>query len=166
MHIEPASARPPISSRRLCGPRSAWCSFPLPTSTSSERPNPAKKQFRRNPNERSAYDTAKRIKGRNLLVDTLGLVLGAAVTPASTPERDGAQTVLSKVVGWFTRLRLLWVDGGYTGDTFAQWVKELRPKLAVEVVKLSDATSGFKVLPHRWVVERTFGWLIRFVSVA
>lgn len=50
---------------------------------------------------------------------------------------------------------------GYTGETFAQWVKELRPKLAVEVVKRSDATVGFKVLPRRWVVERTFGWLMR-----
>jgi putative transposase len=109
------------------------------------------------------YDAAKRIKGRkrHLLVDTLGLVLGVAVTPASTPERDGAQTVLRQVSGWFAWLRLLWVDGGYTGDAFAQWVKELRPKLKVEVVKRSDDTSGFKVLPHRWVVERTFGWLMR-----
>ena len=109
------------------------------------------------------YDAAKRIKGRkrHLLVDTLGLVLGVAVTPASTPERDGAQAVLSKVLAWFTWLRILWVDGGYTGEAFAQWVKELRPKLAVEVVKRSNTTTGFKVLPHRWVVERTFGWLMR-----
>ena len=109
------------------------------------------------------YDAGKRIKGRkrHLLVDTLGLVLGVAVTPASTTERAGAQVVLGRVLGWFTWLRILWVDGGYTGETFAQWVKELRPKLAVEVVKRSDATAGFKVLPRRWVVERTFGWLMR-----
>ena len=109
------------------------------------------------------YVDAKRIKGRkrHLLVDTLGLVLGVAVTPASTPERDGAQTVLRQVLAWFTSLRLLWVDGGYTGDAFAQWVKELRPKLVVEVVKRSDDISGFKELPHCWVVERTFGWLMR-----
>jgi transposase len=108
------------------------------------------------------YDAAKRIKGRkrHLLVDTLGLVLGVAVTPASTPERDGAEVVLERVLGWYTWLRLLWVDGGYTGATFAQWVKNLRPKLAVEVVKRSDDTTGFKVLPRRWVVERTFGWLM------
>jgi putative transposase len=108
-------------------------------------------------------DAAKRIKGRKrpLLVDTLGLGLGVAATPASTPERDGAQMVLRQVLGWFTWLRLLWVDGGYTGDAFAQWVKELRPKLEVEVIKRSDDTSGFKVLPHRWVVERTFSWLMR-----
>ena len=109
------------------------------------------------------YDAGKRIKGRkrHLLVDTLGLVLGVAVTPASTTERDGAQMVLGRVLGWFTWLRILWVDGGYTGETFAQWVRGLRPKLAVEVVKRSDTTVGFKVLPRRWVVERTFGWLMR-----
>ena len=109
------------------------------------------------------YDAAKRIKGRkrHLLVDTLGLVLGVALTPASLPERDGAQMVLGRVLNWFTWLRILWVDGGYTGEAFAQWVKGLRPKLAVEVVKRSDAVTGFKVLPRRWVVERTFGWLMQ-----
>jgi transposase len=83
------------------------------------------------------------------------------VTAASTSERDGAQIVLGPVFGWLTWLRRLWVDGGYTGEAFAQWVKGLRPRLAVEVVKRSDATNGFKVLPHRWVVESIFGWLMR-----
>jgi len=108
------------------------------------------------------YDAGKRIKGRkrHLLVDTLGLVLGVVVTPASTTERDGAKAVLSLVLGWFTWLRRLWVDGGYTGADFANWVKTLRPKLAVAVVKRSDDVRGFKVLPRRWVVERTFGWLL------
>jgi len=108
------------------------------------------------------YDAAKRIKGRkrHLLVDTLGLVLGVAVTAASVTERAGAQVVLGRVLTWFTWLRILWVDGGYTGASFANWVKELRPKLAVEVVQRSDDTTGFKVLPRRWVVERTFGWLM------
>jgi transposase len=91
----------------------------------------------------------------------LGLVLGVAVTPASTTERDGAQLVLGRVLGWFTWLRILWVDGGDTGEAFAQWVKGLRLKLVVEVVKRSDDTVGFKVLPRRWVVERTFGWFMR-----
>ncbi|HEY1789289.1 MAG TPA: transposase [Verrucomicrobiae bacterium] len=102
------------------------------------------------------------IKGRkrHLLVDTLGLVLGVAVTAASITERAGAQAVLGRVLAWFTWLRILWVDGGYTGANFAEWVKARRPKLAVEVVKRSDDVSGFKVLPRRWVVERTFGWLL------
>ena len=90
----------------------------------------------------------------------MGLVLGVAVTPASTTERDGGQLLLGRVLGWFAWLRILWVDGGYTGDAFAQWVKAMRPKLKVEVVKRSDDIKGFKVLPHRWVVERTFGWLM------
>jgi putative transposase len=83
------------------------------------------------------------------------------VTPASTTERDGAQLVLGRVLGWYTWLRILWVDGGYIGETFARWVNTLRPKLAVTVVKRSDDLAGFQILPHRWVVERTFGWLMR-----
>ena len=102
------------------------------------------------------YDAAKRIKGRkrHLLVDTLGLILGLAVTPADTTERDGAQLLLGRVPGWFTWLRILWVDCGYTGEPFTQWVKGLRPKLVVAVVKRSDDLKGFKVLPHRWVVAQ------------
>lgn len=109
------------------------------------------------------YDAGKKINGRkrHVLVDTLGLVLGVVVTPASCPERDGAQQVLQRVGDWFTRLRKLWVDGGYTGETFAQWVHDHWSRLEVEVIKRSDAAAGFAVLPRRWVVERTFGWLMR-----
>ena len=109
------------------------------------------------------YDAAKRIKGRkrHLLVDTLGLLLGVLVTPADIPEREGAQSLLERVLGWLPWLRLIWVDGGYSGDNFANWVRTLKPKLKVEVVKRSDVQKGFAVLPRRWVVERTFGWLMR-----
>jgi transposase len=109
------------------------------------------------------YDAGKRIRGRkrHLLVDTLGLVLGVSVTPASCPEREGAQTVLEPVAGWLTRLRRLWVDGAYTGQTFSGWVQARWPKMEVEVVKRTDDLRGFAVLPRRWVVERTFGWLMR-----
>jgi putative transposase len=111
----------------------------------------------------AGYDAAKRIKGRkrHLLVDTLGLLLGIGITPASTPERAGAQTLLSRVLEGFAALQLMWVDGGYTGENFAQAVKEIAPGLEVEVVKRSDDLKGFKLLPRRWVVERTFGWLMR-----
>jgi len=109
------------------------------------------------------YDAAKRIKGRkrHLLVDTLGLILGVHVTPANVTEREGAQGLLARTLAWFTWLRLLWVDGGYCGPAFADWVKSRRPKLEVQVVKRSDDAQGFKVLPRRWVVERTFAWLMR-----
>lgn len=108
------------------------------------------------------YDAAKRIKGRkrHILVDALGLLLGIVVTPANTPERDGAQTLLMRTLTVFTWLRLLWVDGGYAGPAFADWVRALRAKLEVQVVKRSDTAKGFKVLPRRWVVERTFAWLM------
>ena len=109
------------------------------------------------------FDAGKRIQGRkrHVLVDTLGMIPGVFVTPASTTERDGAKGLLDRILGCFHWLRLLWVDGGYTGEAFAQWVKERRPRLQVEVVKRSDDVKGFKVLPRRWVVERTFGWLMR-----
>ena len=76
-------------------------------------------------------------------------------------RRHGAKALLAGVLGYFTWLRLLWVDGGYSGPAFAQWVKGLRRKLVVAVIKRSDAVRGFQVLPRRWVVERTFGWLMR-----
>jgi transposase len=109
------------------------------------------------------YDAAKRIKGRkrHLLVDTLGLVLGATVSPADVPEREGAKGLLERALGSFSWLRKLWVDGGYCGEPFAAWVRSLRPKLAVEVIKRSDAAKGFAVLSRRWVVERTFAWFMR-----
>jgi len=109
------------------------------------------------------YDAAKKTKGRKrfLLVDTLGLVLGVSVQPASTPERAGALALLAVFLPVFTWLRKLWVDGGYAGSDFAQAAREYRPKLEVEVVKRSDDTSGFIVLPRRWVVERTFAWLMQ-----
>jgi transposase len=109
------------------------------------------------------YDAAKRIKGRkrHLLVDTLGLLLGVVITPANITEREGGKILLGRVLGCFNWLRILWVDGGYNGENFAQWVKRLRHQLVVEIVKRSDNTAGFKVLPRRWVVERTFGWLMK-----
>jgi transposase len=114
------------------------------------------------------YDAGKKINGRkrHLLVDTLGLVLGVVVTPADCPERAGAQQVLRQVGGWFKGLRRLWVDGGYTGEAFAQWVRDHWSKLEVEVVKRSDTNTGFTVLPRRWIVERTFGWLMRHRRLA
>lgn len=109
------------------------------------------------------YDAGKQIRGRkrHILVDVLGLLLGVVVTPASCTERAGGKMVLERIAGWFARLRKIWVDGGYTGEAFAEWVREHHPRVEVEVVKRSDDVKGFKVLPRRWVVERTFGWLMK-----
>ena len=112
---------------------------------------------------RVGSDAAKQSQGRKRprLVDTLGLVLGVLVTAAAGPERAGARSLRAGVLGWFTWWRRRWVDGGDSGPEFAAWVRTLRPKLEVEVVKRSDKVPGFKLLPRRWVVERTLGWLMR-----
>ncbi len=62
----------------------------------------------------------------------------------------------------YQRVQIIWADGGYLG-ALVQWVKQLRPfgKLRLEIVRRSDQTKGFKVLPKRWIVERTFAWLFK-----
>jgi transposase len=113
--------------------------------------------------EEAGYDAGKKTKGRKrfIMVDTLGHILSILVTPADRPERDGAAEMLEANLAHHGWLRKIWVDGGYTGDAFANHVKEIRPDIDVEVVKRSDSVQGFHVLPRRWVVERTFGWLMQ-----
>jgi putative transposase len=84
------------------------------------------------------------------------------VHAADIQDRDGAKLVLERVKGRFARLRLIWADGGYAGQLVA-WVRDLRRhgRLRLEIVKRSDDAKGFVVLPRRWVVERTFGWMGR-----
>jgi putative transposase len=101
------------------------------------------------------------VKGRkrHILVDTIGLLLTVVVHAANIQDRDGAKLVLEKTRGKFLRLTLIWADGGYAGKLI-EWVKETCGWL-LEIVKRSDDVPGFVVLPRRWVVERTFGWLGR-----
>jgi transposase len=113
--------------------------------------------------EEAGYDGAKKTKGRKrfLLVDTEGHVLGVAVVPASVAEREGAKGLLDEVLAQPTWLQRLYVDAGFSGPEFAGYVAALKPGLEVEVVKRSDTAQGFEVVPRRWVVERTFGWLMQ-----
>jgi hypothetical protein len=74
-------------------------------------------------------------------------------------ERDGGILLISTLFGRFPFLRKLFADGGYQGLQFAQAIASVFPQLDVEIVKRSDAAGGFKVLPRRWVVERTIAWL-------
>lgn len=108
------------------------------------------------------YDAGKKISGRkrHILVDTIGLLLIVIVHGADVQDRDGAKLVLERLRHRFTRLRLIWADGGYAG-TLVEWVRSLRQRrrLRLEIIKRSDAAKGFVVLPRRWVVERTFAWL-------
>ncbi len=109
-----------------------------------------------------AYDTGKQVKGRkrHIVVDTRGLILAVVVHAASIQDRDGATLVLAQLAGRFPRLRLIWTDGGYAGQLIG-WVRE-RGGWTVAIVKRAAGEKGFVVLPRRWVVERTFGWLGRY----
>jgi putative transposase len=102
------------------------------------------------------------VKGRkrHILVDALGLLLTVVVHAANIQDRDGATLVLEKARGKFLRLALIWADGGYAGKLI-EWVQQSCGWL-LEIVKRRDDVQGFVVLPRRWVVERTFGWLGRY----
>jgi putative transposase len=103
------------------------------------------------------------VKGRkrHLLVDTQGFVLKVVVSAADVQDRDGARLV-AHALRWYgpdlPRLALVWADAAYEG----QLVEELRERMGwqIAVVKRSDTQprSAFAVQPHRWIVERTFGW--------
>jgi putative transposase len=77
-------------------------------------------------------------------------------------DRDAAKTLIKTLISLFGRLQIIWADGGYLGSLL-QWVKQLRPfgKTHLEIVRRCDRSDGFKVLPKRWIVERTFGWLTK-----
>jgi transposase len=87
-------------------------------------------------------------------------MLGVAVTPASVQDRDGFLPLLKEVRRLFVFLQRLFADGGYAGDETWAATKRIG-KVELEIVKRSDAATGFVVVPKRWIVERTFGWLNR-----
>jgi putative transposase len=110
------------------------------------------------------YDAGKQIKGRKrfMTVDTMGLVLRVLVTAASVPEREGGKQVLKLVLQMskgVSRLHTIWADGGFDGNPFLIWVMDVCQWI-VQVVLRPEQTKGFVLLKKRWVVERTFGWLM------
>ena len=116
---------------------------------------------------RAGYDGAKRRKGSkvHIAVDTLGHLLALKVTAAS--EQDRAQVAgLCEQVQAATgdRVEFAWVDQGYTGERARE--DAAGHGITLEVEKLPEAKRGFVLLPRRWVVERTFGWLGRFRRLA
>src|SRR5918992_1314619 len=110
----------------------------------------------------NGYDTHKNIKGRkrHLLVDTLGVPLSVYVTPADVQDRAGARCLLAGLKALVPRLKKIWADGAYSGEELARWCEE-EGGWELEVVEQNREAQGFKVLPRRWIVERTFSWLIR-----
>ncbi len=110
------------------------------------------------------FDAGKKIKGRKrfMTVDTLGLVLRVLVTAANVGEREGGKRVLKRVKQSnqkVSRLTTIWVDVGFDGEPFMQWVMNFC-RWIVQLVLRSQEAKGFVLLKKRWVVERTFGWLM------
>jgi transposase len=89
------------------------------------------------------------------------LLLHAVVHAADIQERDGGILVMATLFGRYPFLRKLYADGGYQGPLFQRAMRRVLRQVNVEIVKRSDAAKAFVVLPKRWIVERTIGWLNR-----
>jgi transposase len=106
------------------------------------------------------YDAGKKVSGikRHILVDTDGHPHAIAITTADVTDRKGALLAMSCPQSCLFAVKKVLVDGGYTGEPFANGVAKIIPGATVEVVKRNELHT-FAVLPKRWVVERSFGWL-------
>jgi putative transposase len=98
---------------------------------------------------------------RHLLVDGLGLVLLVIVHAARVQEQAGAQRVFERLPGRHPRLRLGWADAGYKVQWLLDWVQTTCAWI-LEMVSRPEGSQGFVLLPRRWVVERSFGWLSHY----
>ena len=92
------------------------------------------------------------------MVDTLGLILAAVVHAADIQDRDGGRLTLERMRDRYPRLQLIWADSGYAGQ-FVEWAL-LAFTWIIEIVK--KPSEGFSIVAHRWIVERTFGWLSHY----
>ncbi len=108
------------------------------------------------------FDAGKKVKGRkrHILTDTGGLLVAALVHAADVQDRDGAPALLASIRSAFPWLRHVFADGCYAGPNLEAALSKLG-QWTLEIVKRSDAGKGFRLLPRRWVVERTFAWLGR-----
>lgn len=109
--------------------------------------------------EQKGYDAGKKISGikRHIAVDTQGLPHAIHITTANVTDRDGAVAMVTEAKEHLSEVENVLVDGGYTGEPFAVKIKGILGA-TVEVAKRSELHT-FTVIPKRWVVERSFGWL-------
>ncbi len=109
------------------------------------------------------YDAHKCVKGRkrHLLVDTLGLPITSYVTPADVHDTVGARKLLGGLAFFVPRLKKIWADAAYRGKELADWCEQQGDGWDLEVVEREPGTRGFSIQPRRWIVERSFAWLIR-----
>jgi putative transposase len=107
------------------------------------------------------YDGGKKISGRkrHILVDTLGLLLGIVVTTAALDDGAAAPRLLERITPTdYPRLKKLWGDNKYHNRELRAWLSENRPACDLEIKSRPADSAGFKPIPKRWVVERTFAW--------
>jgi putative transposase len=97
-------------------------------------------------------------------VDTLGLVWGVLVEPGKCSEAEGAKKLFRKTQDRMPCLQVVWLDGGFE-HRIEHWV-ERHCSFRVEIVKRPKGSKGWTLVPKRWVVERTFGWLNRWRGLA
>lgn len=111
------------------------------------------------PEAGQGVDMGKRIKGRkkHIAVDMLGLLLVVIITAASIQDSAGGKMVLDHLSVAHPTVTKSWVDGGYNSSVISHGA---RTGIDVEVVRRDPGTKGFKILPRRWVVERSLGWLM------
>jgi transposase len=93
-------------------------------------------------------------------VDSNGWLLAVLVTAASVQDRAGGHRLVALLRERLSTVTLVWADGGYAGRLVV-WARAVL-HLSIAVVKRTDDVAGFVVVPRRWVVERTFGWLARY----
>jgi putative transposase len=112
------------------------------------------------------YDAGKKIKGRkrHLVVDTEGLLIGVVVTPANVQDPTGAPDALEEAKAHAPTLQHLWADSRYRGSLI-DWAKQSLD-LTLEIVSREPGQKGFKLLPRRWVIERSIAWLDRYRRLA
>jgi transposase len=108
------------------------------------------------------FDAGKKINGRkrHIAVDVEGFLLAVVVTAANVGDRTGAKLLVTALLNVCTRLKLIWADSGYDGAPLAGWVRSVAG-IALQVIKRTELHM-FRVVPRRWVVERSFGWLLRY----
>lgn len=117
------------------------------------------------PATRQGIDAGKKIVGRkrSIVIDTVGLLLGVLVTAASVQDSTAGRTLIEQIAAEHPTIRKTWVDGGYR-----QHLVEHAATLGIDmdIVRRTPTTRGFTVLPRRWTVERTLGWLMNHRRLA
>ncbi|WP_329448856.1 IS5 family transposase (plasmid) [Streptomyces sp. NBC_01426] len=117
------------------------------------------------PTYEQGIDAGKKIVGRkrSIVIDTVGLLLAVVVTAASVQDSIAGRTLIGRVAVEHPTVRKTWVDGGYR-----QHLVEHAAALGIDmhIVRRDPSTRGFKVLPRRWTVERTLGWLMNHRRLA